>query len=152
MNNNKKKRNFKVIGMAILLTFALMIFASSALAGGRPLEANLTGAAEVPGPGDPDGSGSAFITLNQGQGEVCFALSVTGIAPATGAHIHVGPAGVAGGVVVPLSPPTSGSSSGCVTGVDPGLIKAIRQNPGDYYVNVHNADFPPGALRGQLSK
>ena len=63
------------------------------------------------------------------------------------AHIHIGAAGVAGGVAVPLSP-----TSGCVDGVDKDLIKDIRQNPGNYYVNVHNADFPPGAVRGQLSK
>jgi hypothetical protein len=76
---------------------------------------------------------------------------VSGIAPATAAHIHVGAAGVAGPVVVPLAPPT-GTSSGCVTGVSPELIKAITQNPQNYYVNVHNAEFPAGALRGQLSK
>ncbi|MCA1850177.1 MAG: CHRD domain-containing protein, partial [Acidobacteria bacterium] len=40
--------------------------------GGRRLTATLTGAAEVPGPGDPDGTGTAVITLNQGQNEVCF--------------------------------------------------------------------------------
>jgi hypothetical protein len=91
------------------------------------------------------------VTLNQGQSEICFEITVSGIAPATAAHIHVAPAGVAGPVVVPLTPPTSGSSSGCVS-VDPGLIKAIRQNPSAYYVNVHNADFPAGAVRGQLSK
>ncbi len=119
--------------------------------GGRPLTAHLTGAAEVPGPGDPDGSGHAIISLNQGQGEVCWHLQVADIAAATAAHIHVGAAGVAGGVVVPLSAPSSGEATGCRS-ADPALIKAIRQNPGNYYVNVHNAAFPPGALRGQLGK
>jgi hypothetical protein len=86
-----------------------------------------------------------------GQEEVCFELTVSGIAPATAAHIHAGPAGVAGPVVVGLTPPTSGTSSGCVS-ADSTLIKAIIQNPEQYYVNVHNAEFPAGAVRGQLSK
>lgn len=120
--------------------------------GGRPLTALLTGEAEVPGPGDPDGSGMALITLNQGQRQVCFDLEVFDIAPATAAHIHRGRAGVAGPVVVTLGPPTSGASSGCVIGIDRALIKMIRQRPEHFYVNVHNADFPAGALRGQLSK
>lgn len=119
--------------------------------GGRPLATTLTGAAEVPGPGDPDGSGTAAITLNPGRGEVCFELVVTGIAPATAAHIHVAPAGTAGPVVVGLVPPTGGSSSGCVSAARE-LILAIIQNPENYYVNVHNAVYPAGALRGQLSK
>lgn len=131
---------------------AIVASAAWATQGGRPLSATLTGAAEVPGPGDPDGAGTAHVTLNQGQGEVCYELSVTDIAPASAAHIHRGSAGSSGGVAVPLSPPTSGSSSGCVSGVDKDLIKDIRQNPDAYYVNVHNAEFPPGALRGQLSK
>ncbi len=120
--------------------------------GGRPLTAALTGSAEVPGPGDPDGSGLARITLNQGQREVCFDLEVFDITPANAAHIHEGAEGVAGPIVVTLGPPTSGSSSGCVGGVDVDLIAAIRKRPSAFYVNVHNADFPPGALRGQLSK
>jgi hypothetical protein len=137
--------------VSVTLLALLVLVGTVAANGGRPFETTLTGAAEVPGPGDPDGSGSAHLRLNQGQGEICFELSVSGIAPATAAHIHVAPAGVAGPVVVPLTPPTSGSSSGCAS-VDPELIKAIRQNPENYYVNVHNADFPAGALRGQLSK
>jgi hypothetical protein len=120
--------------------------------GGRPLSAVLTGAAEVPGPGDPDGSGTAFITLNPGLGEICFELSVTGIAPATAAHIHLAPVGVAGPVVVPLAPPSSGVSSGCISGLPREGVKAILQDPAAYYVNVHNAEYPAGALRGQLSK
>ncbi|MGB3562674.1 MAG: PQQ-dependent sugar dehydrogenase [Thermoanaerobaculia bacterium] len=120
--------------------------------GGRPLTTVLTGDAEVPGPGDPDGSGLARITLNQGLRKVCFDLEVFDIEPAFAAHIHRGAAGENGPVVVTLGPPTTGSSSGCVGGVAPSLIKEIRQHPSGFYVNVHNAEFPPGALRGQLSK
>lgn len=138
------------IGAGLLLALAISVVAL-ADEGGRPFVTTLTGAAEVPGPGDPDGSGTASIRLNHGQGEVCFELAVSGIAPATAAHIHVGPAGVAGPVVVGLSPPTSGTSSGCVA-ADADLIKAIIQSPQEYYVNVHNAEYPAGALRGQLSK
>jgi hypothetical protein len=111
----------------------------------------MTGAAEVPGPGDPDGSGSAVLRLNRGQGEICYELAVSGIAPAFAAHIHVGTAGVAGPVVVPLAAPSEGSSSGCAA-VDRDLVKAIIQHPENYYVNVHNAEYPAGAVRGQLSR
>ena len=124
---------------------------SAASAGGRPLATALTGAAERPGPGDPDGTGTARLTLNSGQEEICFTLEVSGIAPATAAHIHEAPVDEAGPVVVGLAAPTSGSSSGCVA-VDRDLVKDIRNNPDEYYVNVHNAEFPAGALRGQLSK
>jgi hypothetical protein len=120
--------------------------------GGRPLFAVLNGADEVPGPGDPNGSGTAIVTLNQGQGVVCFEIQVTEITlPATAAHIHAAPAGVAGPVVVPLSAPdATGLARGCVEAT-PALIKAIRQAAEDYYVNVHTIDFPAGAVRGQLS-
>jgi hypothetical protein len=117
----------------------------------RRLRAKLSGAAEVPGPGDPDGSGSARITLRPEQGEACFELSVSNIEPATAAHIHEGAEGVAGPVVIPLDPaPTAGSSEGCVSGVDTALLRNILQNPRQYYVNVHNEEFPDGAVRGQL--
>ena len=119
----------------------------------RRLSAQLSGAAEVPGPGDPDGSGKATITLRPEQGEACFELSVSNIEPATAAHIHEGAEGVAGPVVIPLDPaPTEGSSSGCVSGVDTALLQNILQNPKQYYVNVHNEEFPDGAVRGQLGR
>jgi aldose sugar dehydrogenase len=112
---------------------------------------DLTGAAEVPGPGDPDGSGMATITVNPLKRQVCFTLMVENIAPATAAHIHIGPPDVAGPVVVPLNPPpTDGASSGCANNVDRSLLRNILQHPENYYVNVHNADFPAGAVRGQL--
>ena len=135
---------------------ATLVLSVAALAddGGRPFTTTLTGAAEVPGPGDPDGSGTAVIRLNPGQEEVCFELSVSNITlPATGAHIHVGSATQFGGVVVGLVPPgASGTSSGCVS-ADRDLIKAIMQNPENYYVNVHTVPlYGAGAVRGQLSK
>jgi len=130
-------------------TLASKVF--GAAQGGRPLRASLSGADEVPGPGDMDGSGTALITFNQGQGLVCWELSATDILTATAAHIHAGEMGIAGPVVVALSPPEDGSSSGCAS-VDPTLIMEIRQNPEGYYVNVHTSDFPSGALRGQLGK
>lgn len=82
---------------------------------------------------------------------VCYSIAVSNIAPATAAHIHDAPAGQTGPVVVTLAPPADGSSEGCVA-ADRTLIKDVRKNPSEYYVNVHNADFPAGALRGQLSR
>ena len=125
--------------------------AAIAANGGRPFNADMTGAQEIPGPGDPDGTGTAALRLNPGQGTVCFELTVEDIAPATAAHIHVGTEDVAGPVVVPLPPPTDGSSSGCVN-ADRTLIRAIIKSPENYYVNVHNAQFPAGAVRGQLGR
>jgi hypothetical protein len=130
---------------------ASMAFTSQNAADGRMLRAMLTGSQEVPNPGDPDGSGYVTLELNQGQGTISYELFVENIAPASAAHIHIAPIGQAGKIVLHLEAPTDGSSSG-VLEVDPELIKAIRKNPGAYYVNVHNSAFPTGAVRGQLSK
>ncbi len=143
-------RKFYVILTVVL---ASLVVASVALAdggGGAPRVTTLSGLEEVP-PADLDGTGFAEITLNVGRGRVCWSLSVSNIAPAFAAHIHVAPAGVNGPIVVPLSPPTTGTSSGCRENVDPALIQAIIDFPEQYYVNVHNMPFPGGAVRGQLS-
>ncbi|HJR18797.1 MAG TPA: CHRD domain-containing protein [Actinomycetota bacterium] len=145
------KRSSIVLVLALALMLAAVVMAATGNTAGRPLHATMTGPEEVP-PGDPDGSGAASFTFNPGRGRVCFELEVEDIEPATLAHIHIGEAGVAGPIVVPLTAPTDGSSSGCVHDVDQGLIKAIMKNPSGYYVNVHNAEFPPGAVRGQLSR
>src|SRR5688572_3191903 len=81
----------------LFLVLGLVFFAGSVAAqedSGRPISATLTGAAEVPGPGDPDGAGTATIRLNQGKKQVCYELSVSNIAAATLAHIHRGGATV----------------------------------------------------------
>jgi hypothetical protein len=154
MKSVREVRGRRAVLSLVLLALILAAFALPAAAndpGGRPFYVEMTGAAEAPGPGDPDGSGIATFTLNQGQGVICYTLEVENIDPATAAHIHRAPAGSPGPVVVPLAAPTPGSSSGCVE-VDPALIKEIRQNPEAFYVNVHNAVYPGGAVRGQLGK
>ena len=107
----------------------LMICAAAAallaLAGcaGRPadqraiLTVTMTGIQEVPGPGDPDGSGTAEIRVDPRDGQVCWNLYARGIDPATAAHIHRGAAGIAGPPVVTLTTPdAAGRSQGCADG------------------------------------
>ena len=119
--------------------------------GGRPFTAALTGAAEAPGPGDPDGSGTVKITLNPGQERICYEMSVTGVDGITAAHIHEAPVGEPGPVVVPLF--TSGfDEEDCIEDLSRELIRDIIMNPQDYYVNVHSTANPAGAIRGQLSR
>lgn len=118
----------------------------------NPVSAALTGAAEAPSTGDPDGAGKVTITSDVQDGLICWSMTFKGIAKPTGAHIHKGAAGAAGPVVVPIPTPSEkGATKGC-TAVGRALIRDIVANPGAYYVNVHTAEFPGGAIRGQLAK
>jgi hypothetical protein len=138
--------------IAVSVAMAALAGAAGAQEGGRPLSAHLTGAAEKPNPGDPDGAGHATFRVNVGQKQVCYDLMVEKIAPATMAHIHKGSATEAGPPVITLATPgADGKAKDCAT-ADEAVVKDILQNPANYYVNVHNAEFRPGAVRGQLSK
>lgn len=117
--------------------------------GGRPLTATLAG---VSGDAttDQDGTGTAAFTLNQGHGQICYDVTWTGLGVVSGLHIH---AASNNAIVVPLDADavlTDGSAKGCVNGVAKNLIKAIRQHPEQYYVNVHTDEFTAGAIRGTL--
>ena len=114
-----------------------------------------SGSVEVPA-GDPDASGTAVIRLNVAEGLVCFKLVVRGADPLSAAHIHQAPTGEPGPVVVPLATPAATAadasmqqSKGCVS-ADPALISTIKANPAQFYVNVHNKQFPAGVVRAQL--
>ena len=106
------------------------------------LGAVLVGGNEVD-PGDPDGYGLADVTVSRR--EVCWKITVSAVEPIAAAHIHAGPRGVNGPVVVPLEP----FRAGC-TDVTGRVARFIAEHPTQWYVNVHNAEFPAGALRGQL--
>jgi hypothetical protein len=117
-----------------------------------PAFAKLLGSSEAPTKGDPDGRGSATILIPSST-KVCYAILVSGIGKPNAAHIHKGARGVAGDIVVPLTPPKSGnpgSVSGCAT-APAAVLSAIAARPSAYYVNVHNGTYPGGAIRGQLS-
>ncbi len=154
--------NIRICGImasAIFLATSTLAFGQTVgLPAGDPLFAVLAGGNEVSpngqaAAGDPDGRGSATVILHPTTRTLCYATLVAGIDTPVAAHIHNAPAGRNGPIVVPLTPPAQGNpgnASGCIANLDPALLAAIEQNPGAFYVNVHTAAFPEGAVRGQL--
>ncbi|MGH9156490.1 MAG: CHRD domain-containing protein [Acidimicrobiales bacterium] len=155
---HRTARNALLIGSGALA--ALVAIGGTATAGGRPFAMALSGAQEVPANvHGHDDRGSVAVSLNQGQEEICFTLGAitlrSGEALPTAGHIHRAPAGVAGPVVVPLfgagtAPTSYPTAERCVPAARD-LVKEIRQNPGRFYVNLHNPSHPSGVVRGQLS-
>ncbi len=139
----------RLMAAAILTAAAVPALA---LAGGTAMSpvvsSKLTGKSEVPAKGDPDGSGIVILHLNATKGTACWDFkNVTKIDKAAAAHIHKGGVGKAGPVVVPFGP--AYKAKGC-TKAAKGIIVAIEEHPNRYYVNVHTAKYPNGAIRGQL--
>ena len=138
-----------------ILGLAAMLLLAGGCASGpgmqrATLNASLTGLQEVPGPGDPDGNGTAEVRVDPAGGQVCWELYARAIDPATAAHIHRGEAGTTGPPVVPLTTPgTDGRSSGCAS-VDPAVAQEMAARGYAFYVNVHTQAQPAGAIRGQL--
>ena len=114
------------------------------------LTAELTGEAEVPGPGDPDAGGQATVVVEPGSSQLCFRIEVRGIGEAGGTSVHEGDPGEDGAVVLGLDPPQEGSSQGCVS-ASPALLDRVGNRPEDFYLNVRTDEHPEGAVRGQLS-
>ena len=111
----------------------------------------LTGTAEVPGPGAPNGSGSAVVAVDSSGNRACVLFTLAGVElPAAMAHIHSGAATVAGPVVVPLVAPVAATTGSCALAT-PAVLAAIVASPAAHYANVHTASFAAGAVRGQLS-
>jgi len=151
----------KLLGVTLLASASLVTV--SALAepvaeGGRKFTTTLSGANECNASGtcnlgDPDGSGTASITVNVGQRRVCWDIDTSHLGTITRGHIHKAPAGTAGAIVVGFFEATAVDLHGCTTtDVDRALLTDIIQHPQDYYVNVHTSDFAAGAIRGQLAK
>jgi hypothetical protein len=151
----------RLLALAWAMISGLMIFgATGAKAQGTQFFAVLNGGSEcVPTgtcrKGDLDAAafGSATVILIPGASpKLCWAILVTGIGTPTAAHIHTGTAGIKGAIKIGLTPPAAGNpgaSSGCMATTST-VINQIKANPTGFYVNVHNAEFVDGAVRGQL--
>ena len=140
--------------MRKIFVLALVAFAlpALALAGEQAMSpvvsAKLKGSNESPVKGDPDGTGFVVVTFNANKGTACWKFKgVKGIAAPTAAHIHMGKKGASGPVAIAFG--TTYKASGCAK-APKATIEKIESNPNAYYVNVHNAKYPAGALRGQL--
>lgn len=141
-----------VLRVLVALSLALPLCATATI---HVFYAALTGPAEVPGPGNPAAVGSASMMYNDAT-DTIVSLSVfgTGLSgPVAAGHIHLGPTGVAGPVIVPLpavTPLGPGAFSLSVSGVGfPAVHEAALIADGTY-LNFHTASFPGGELRGQL--
>ena len=115
--------------------------------------------------GDPNGKGKGYVFGVDGdETTLCYSLLVNKIqlVPVGGgmaAHIHEGDRDTNGPVVAVLAGPEDGNAADCLTegetGKFPtgeaGIVQRILNNPARFYINVHNPEFPAGAIRGNLS-
>jgi len=140
--------------MLTVRTAAFALLAASALAGtpvaavpGEAiLTATLSGSAETPPTGiNATGNFTGRVTPN---GQLCYTLTSKTLDTLTMAHIHVGALGVAGPPVVVLT--TDAPTETCMA-IDKDVAAKLVASPNDYYVNIHTAKFPKGAIRGQLT-
>jgi hypothetical protein len=126
--------------------------------GGTILVASLRGADEVPvagGPavGDRDGAALEFVRVKGDK--VSVAVTWRGTGRPTLLHIHRGPKGANGGVKVDFSKLLEKGVKGhtvvgSVKVTDTALLSRLKSDPGAFYANLHTAEFPGGAVRGQL--
>ena len=100
-------------------------------------------------PGDPDGSGSATVTINLETNEICWEITASAITlPARDAHIHRAPLDQDGPAVIHLTvPDENGQAEGCTTGQ---IAQELLNHPANFAVLVHTSDYVAGALRAQL--
>ena len=135
--------------MKRILVFAAGVaaLAGAARGGDHFFTVQLSGLQEVNG-GDPDGFGTAMLRINDDDPSNPFidweieAFDI--LMPLTGAHIHEGDAGTNGPVRIDFNSQLSGAG---LVDID---LNGVLANPTGWYVNLHNADFPGGAIRGQI--
>lgn len=137
---------------AVLTTLAIPAQAAAPV----KLTAKLKGSEEVPGPGDRNGRGEISMSVKRAQRTICFQLAFERIQDPTAGHIHKGADGVSGPIKVTLFTDSAGipgpTAEGCVRRLGRKLLRRIARRPERFYVNLHNPEFPDGAIRGQLEK
>jgi len=112
----------------------------------------LSGDQVVPGPGDPDATGGISYTLQRHSGIMCFFADTSGVSvPLTGVDLHRGVRGENGDLIAVLygTSPTDPDPSRCVN-LDAEVMRDIFKDRSDFYFDIHNEEFPAGAVRAQL--
>lgn len=144
---NRTRTAALALGASLALTAGAL---TAAPADGAPAAARATPrlVAKLQPSGDPDGAGRAKLTFNKARGRVCATITWKRIDRPDAAHIH---RRSDGGVVVDLTGSVTGGRK-CTSGVRKALITRILRHPGRFYVNVHNADYPAGAIQGNLRR
>lgn len=172
----KSPFRFSAVVIPGLIFCALATIPISALAGhtNTILKTDLDGREEVDSEGfskrivgDPNGRGEAYVFgIDNDPETLCYVLLVDKIqlvpvGEGMAAHIHFGQRGENGPVVAALAGPEDGNAADCLTegeagkfplhpGAGSGIVQDILDFPEDYYINVHNPEYPGGAVRGQL--
>lgn len=122
--------------------------------GGAWFIGDMRGTREVPGPGHASAAGTFVLSFNDARDRLTYAIATTGLTNITNSHVHGpnGPAGTAAPVFIGLGTAadfSNGSARGTVA-ITPEQAAAIIASPASFYVNVHTAELPAGAIRGQL--
>ncbi|MBO2450294.1 CHRD domain-containing protein [Actinomadura barringtoniae] len=123
------------------------------------LQAAIDGAQEIPNPegkktGDPDGRGTAFARSHDGM--ISWGFTWASIGQPTVGHIHQGAKGMNGPVAADLFEAPSGLPAGVtglagMTPVRGDIARKVMRSPDGFYANLHTAEFPGGAVRGQFA-
>lgn len=143
---------YRTMKSAVLVTGLVVaaVFGTSGVASAATtLTASMSGGKEIP-KGDPDGRGAGKVTLNAAKGKVCYDIDLSKVGTVVAGHIHTGKSGKVGAPVVTLFDKPTKQPKGCVSGVSKSVIRSIESKPGSFYLNVHNAKYMAGAVRGQL--
>ena len=117
-------------------------------AGPHSLAGALRGSRQVDGAGDPDGDGFGIVTFDDGM--AFFYFDTSDVDAPTAAHIHMGTSTENGPVVIDTTASFTDGNSISSVDVDEDLAMQIVASSDHYYFNVHSADHPAGAIRGQL--
>ena len=134
-----------VTGFALVSTLALAGCAGLAYEESGQ-QVRLYGSSEVP-PVTTQAYGTGVVNIATDR-SVTVTLSVVGMAP-TMAHIHEGPAGANGPVIVPLKR----ISDNAFVAPDNAMLTEAQYaayKAGNLYLNVHSAKYPTGEVRAQI--
>jgi hypothetical protein len=107
----------------------------------------LSGEEEVPAV-KTSASGSGTITVKDDK-SVSGSVTTTGIT-ASAAHIHLGPRGQNGKIIIPLTKSSDGNTWSVPAGAKLTDAQYEAYKAGNLYVNVHSAAYKGGEIRGQL--